>query len=169
MTKLNPIHWDCLFSVVFWNTWLNTNLQTMKLKIAWWLSAQNKAAWSILELMPLKSDYWEHRMASRLYSMKGTKGGRPSYIKGPLSYHETLLKLKASPAEKDRSESRGHCGKAFLYTALRTWRQVPTAGALPCQSYSLRFIPYTTGPVRREKKEETRKQLMLLWQSGNDL
>lgn len=69
--------------MVFWNLWLYTNFPTMKLKTAWWLSSQSKAARSVIsELIPLKCDYSEYRMTSgRLLPMKAPtpeEGGLPT-------------------------------------------------------------------------------------------
>lgn len=54
-----------------------------------------------------------------------------------------------------------------LYTALKIWRQVPTAGAFPCQPSSLYFIPHSTGPAREQKEKKKKKKAayaaMIIW------
>lgn len=74
-------------------------------------------------------------------------------IKDSLGYHVKFVGFE-SINSGERTEQiqlllwKGH------YAALKIWRQVPTTGAFPCQSYLLCFILHTTGLVRGRKKQQ---------------
>lgn len=131
----------------------------MKLKIAWWLSSQSKAAWSVIsELIPLKWDYsdtgrlqeacnpWRHQHQR--------KEGFPhkkqinSHLGCPWDLcwiweHHQWWKVWMKP--RVTVERPSHC------------IQVHTAGAFPCQSYSLCFSPHSAGPVTGKKHRKGKK------------
>lgn len=70
-----------------------------------------------------------------------------------------LLNLRASPARKGLSETSGHCGKAFTLHS----QPGDTAGAFPCLSYSLCFIPHSAGTVTGTKNTEKGKKTSLCY------
>lgn len=91
-----------------------------------------------------------------------TKGGRPSIhkkrIKDTLGCHGTFAEFESITSMERSETSQGSLWKG-LYTALTTWRQVHTPQAFPCQSYSLCFIPPSTGPVTGKKHRKRKTSL----------
>lgn len=154
--------------MVFWNLWLYTNFPTMKFKIAWWLSSQSKAARSVIsELIPLKWDYSEYRMASgscnpwRHQHQRREAFLQKKLIKGPLSCHGTFAEFE-SITSKERSEWNQWSLWKGLYTALTAWRH--------CRGFSMPVLPpmlYSSlswdSDRNKKHRKRKKKQLMLLW------